>query len=62
MRNSIKSLLAQKGQAPVMSSIDKSINDFKRLGYSKGEIKETIREFYFGLDGKIDSYIIQIGY
>lgn len=62
MRNKIIQLLAKQGQSPVIHSIDKSIQDFKSLGYDRGEIKETIREFYFGLDEKIDSYIISIGY
>lgn len=62
MKTQIKQLLAQQGQQPVIASIDKSIRDFKRLEYTRGEIKETIREFYFGLDGKVDEYIISIGY
>lgn len=62
MRNQIKSLLANKGQEPVINSIDKSISDFKQLGYYREEIKETIRDIFFGLDSKIDKYIISKGY
>jgi hypothetical protein len=62
MRNRIIELLKLKGQQPILESIDKSIKDFKRLGDSKAEIKELIRGFYFGLDNKIDNYIISIGY
>lgn len=62
MRQQIMKILAQKGQSPVIDSINKTINDFEKLRYSKGEIKETIRDFFFGLDGKIDAYIIEIGY
>lgn len=62
MRNSIKQLLSQKGQTPVISAIDRSIQEFKSMRYERAEIKETIREIFFGLDAKVDEYIIKIGY
>lgn len=62
MRNKIKNVLAQQGQQPVISAIEKSINDLKRAQYTKGEIKESIREWFYGLDGKVDKYIISKGY
>lgn len=62
MKQNIIKLLAQNGQAPVIDTIDKSIRDFKQLGYERGEIKETIREIFWGLDEKIDAYILSIGY
>jgi hypothetical protein len=62
MRQNVKQLLAQKGQAPVLSTIDKTIQDFKQMRYTHGEIKETVREFFYGIDGKVDEYIISKGY
>jgi len=62
MRKNIIQLLAQKGQEPVIACIDKSVQDFKRMQYERGEIKETIREIFWGIDNKIDSYILSIGY
>jgi len=62
MRNNIKAVLAQQGQAPVIHSIDKSIRDFRNMDYTRAEIKETIRDIFFGLDSKIDAHIIKLGY
>lgn len=62
MRQNIMKLLAQKGQEPVKSAIHKSIDDLRSLKYERSEIKETIREIFFGLDGIVDKYIISLGY
>ena len=62
MRQNVIRLLAQKGQSPVKGAIHKSIQDFKSLCYPYPEIKDTIREIFFGLDGEIDQYIIYLGY
>ena len=57
MRQQIRQLLAQKGQAPVYSSIDNSIRDLKRAQYTKAEVFDTIDTTFKGLDTKIDNYI-----
>lgn len=62
MRSNIIRLMAQQGQAPVIISINKTVADLKRLEYTRGEIKDTLREWYFGLDEKVDNYIINLGY
>ena len=62
MKNKIIALLAQQEQQAVISSIDRTIQDFKQMRYTHGEIKESVREFFFGIDGKIDDYIILKGY
>lgn len=62
MRSNIIRLLAQQGQAPVILAINKSIDDLKRAKYTHGEIKEIVREWFYGLDGKVDEYIINKGY
>ena len=62
MRQDIIKLLALRGQEPVICSINKSIVDLKRAGYDRSEISDTIRDIFFGLDGKIDNYIISQSY
>ncbi len=62
MRKKIELLLKAKGQAPVINSIDKTISDLKRAGYYYSEVKDTVREFFYGIDGKVDNYIISKGY
>jgi hypothetical protein len=62
MKQQLLSILAQQGQTPIINSIEQSIREFKQLHYCHAEIKETIREMFFGIDGKIDSYIISKGY
>lgn len=57
MRNKIKQLLAQKGASAVISAISNSVQDLKNAKYTKSEIRETINEWFFGLDGAVDSYI-----
>lgn len=58
----IKSIIANKGYEAIIPAIDKSIRDFKNMDYSQGEIKETLRDCFFGFDGRIDNYIASKGY
>jgi hypothetical protein len=62
MTNNIKSIIANKGYEAIIPAIDKSIRDFKNMEYSRGEIKETLRECFYGVDSRIDSYLIMKGY
>lgn len=62
MRETIKKILAQKGPAALIASIGTTVRDFKRLQYTRGEISETLREWFWGLDGKVDKYIEELGY
>lgn len=57
MRQRITALLRQQGQAPVIEAIRKSANDLKRSGYDRAEIRDTVREWFYGLDGKVDAFI-----
>ena len=57
MRQNIIKLLAQQGQGAVIASISNSVNDLKRCQYTRLEIKETIKEWFSGLDSKVDEYI-----
>ena len=62
MKQQVKSIIANKGYEAVIPSIEQSIRDFKRLEYTRGEIKETIRDCFFGIDSRIDDFIISKGY
>lgn len=62
MKNQVKAIIANKGYEAILPSIDKSIRDFKNLDYTRGEIKETLRECFFGVDNRIDAYIIGKGF
>ena len=62
MKQQLLAILAKQGQAPIIKSIDGSIRDLKRSQYTYLEIKETIRDIFWGIDGKIDKYIESIGY
>lgn len=62
MQANIKSIIANKGYESIIPAIDKSIRDFKNMEYTRGEIKETIRECFFGIDDRLDGYIINLGY
>jgi hypothetical protein len=53
MRPSVERLLKQKGYDPIFQTIDKSKRDFKRLGYTKGEIEETLFDMFGNIDPKI---------
>ncbi len=58
----IKNIIANKGYQSILPAIDSSIRDFKKLDYSKSEIKETLRDCFFGYDERIDNYITAKGY
>lgn len=58
----IKAIIANKGYQSIIPAIDASINDFKKLDYSKSEIKETLRDMFYGQDSRIDDYLIMRGY
>jgi hypothetical protein len=62
MRKLIEGIIANKGYEVVLDSINKSITDLKRSQYEHGEIKETVRSIYFGLDDRLDAYITRKGY
>ncbi len=53
MRPSVERLLKQKGYDPIFQTIDNSKRDFKRLGYTKGEIEETLFDMFGNTDPKI---------
>lgn len=50
-------VIKKHGQLPVMQSIDATIRDLKHEGCERSEIKATIREWFYGIDGKIDKFI-----
>lgn len=58
----IPAIIKQQGYQAIIPAIDKSIRDFKNMEYTRSEIKETLREFFFGHDDRIDQYIISKGY
>lgn len=60
MKTEIKKTIAQKGINPIISTIDKTVIDLKRLGDSKGEIIEFLSDTFGGVDSKIDNYIKNI--
>lgn len=62
MKQTIKSIIANKGYEAVIPSIEQSIRDFKRMEYTRAEIKETLRDCFFGVDERIDSFIVSKGY
>lgn len=62
MKQKIKSIIANKGYEAIIPSIDSSIRDFKKQEYNRGEIKETLRDCFFGVDSRIDEYIISKGF
>ena len=60
MKNKIKNILKQQGYTPIFISIQNTIKDLKKEGYYKSEIKDTIIEFYGGIDNKIDNEILKL--
>ena len=62
MRSNLISILKTQGQNPIILSIQNSVKDLKKNGYTNSEIKETINDTFKGLDSIIDFYIIKIGY
>lgn len=61
-REQIKKVLAKKGYGEILASIDKSISDLKRAGYSKGEIKDTIIDTFDIGDTRIKQHIEKARY
>ena len=62
MKHTIKSIITNKGYEAVIPTIEQSIRDFKRMEYTRAEIKETLRDCFFGVDERIDSFIVSKGY
>lgn len=62
MRNTIKGVLRTHGHQAIYATILSTISDLKKEGYSYSEIKETVRDYYFGLESKIDVFIEKQGY
>lgn len=62
IREQIEAVVRIRGGASVFPNIDATIRDFKSAGYTRGEIKETLREFYYGIDGAIDAYLVRKGF
>lgn len=62
MKYRIFKIIANKGVESLFPSVTRCISDFKKDGYSSKEVKEAIRECYFGIDSRLDSFIIQQGY
>lgn len=58
----IQAIIRQQGIEPLKASIDSSERDFKRLGYTKTEIKETLNEIFRGHDANLDNYLTMRGY
>lgn len=56
MKQKTIELLKQQGYEPIFAAIIKSKQDLKQLQYTRGEIKETLLDF-FGIDNKIISFI-----
>tara|TARA_Y100000592_G_scaffold27096_2_gene42991 strand:- start:13312 stop:13494 length:183 start_codon:yes stop_codon:yes gene_type:complete len=48
-----KKLLKKKGYDPIFKTIDNSKNEFKKLGYSKEEIKNTLIDIFGSKDQNI---------
>jgi DNA-binding transcriptional regulator YhcF (GntR family) len=59
-QQTINSILKQQGYTPIFRAIDQTIRDFKRLGYSREEIRDTLQEFC--IDERLTNYIQEIGY
>ena len=53
MTPAVKKVLQQKGYAPIFKTIDNSKRDFKRMGYSRGEIQDTLFDMFGSEDPKI---------
>jgi len=53
MRPAVKKLLNQKGYSPIFQAIDKSKRDLKQMGYTRGEIKDTLIDMFGDDDPKI---------
>jgi hypothetical protein len=58
--DTIDKILANKGYGPVLQAIAKSKSDFKRLGYSKGEIEDTLYNMFGKKDPKIVKAIKEV--
>lgn len=56
MRKDIAQILANKGYSELYYSIVKSINDLKKSGYYKSEVKETLMSIYSD-GGILDKFI-----
>lgn len=62
MNTNIKAIIANKGYQSLIPSIEQTIRDLKRLDYTKAEIKETLRDSFFGADERLDAFIVSLGY
>ena len=60
MNSYLKDILAKKGQAPIINAINQSCIDLSKEGYNRAEIKETIRDMFYGVDAIVDAHIIKI--
>lgn len=62
MRNNVKEIIANKGYQTIIPAITNTIRDLKQCKYEYLEIKETIRDSFFGIDPRLDEFIINEGY
>jgi hypothetical protein len=60
LRKQLESVIKIKGAMALIPNIDATIRDFKKSGYTKAETAESIKEFYFGLDPRLDDYINKV--
>lgn len=56
MKTNVQNILKMGGYTPIFTSIIKTIEDLKRLGDSKEEIKSYLMEYYSD-GGNIDEFI-----
>jgi len=56
MKTNVQNILKMGGYTPIFTSIIKAIEDLKRLGDSKEEIKSYLMEYYSD-GGNIDEFI-----
>jgi len=55
-------VVKNKGNSAIYSAIDKTINDFIKLDYHYFIIKDSIHEYFAGINSDIDNYINRKGY
>lgn len=60
MREQIKKGIKIKGAEFYFNGVSQAALDLKRAGYIKTEIAETLKEFYFGIDGKLDIHVNRV--
>jgi hypothetical protein len=61
-RDKVRAAISQKGPASVFQNVQSTVRDLKQAQYTRAEIKETIREHFYGIEGHLDRFISEMGY